>query len=185
MLLIQSIVNDFHGAARMSGASGIQEVEYVHRAAQVPEVPFDAPSQGHPPVPRRLHHHNLVALARGVERVPMTVLRRTYNNTSTIVLEWKRSVNYQPKGKVLFSQVSVCPQSASWLLVHCSALLWCGRYASYWNGFLFLKKFESFLWRHLSFSYFEFKIRLIRLSLSFQKKSCIQTHNLLILSQES
>ena len=27
-------------------------------------------------------------------------------------------------GKVMFSQVSVCPQLASWILVHCSALLW-------------------------------------------------------------
>ena len=33
----------------------------------------------------------------------------------------------------MFSQ---CPQSASWLLDHCSSLLWRGRYASYWNGFL-------------------------------------------------
>ena len=30
-----------------------------------------------------------------------------------------------------------CPQSASWLLVHCSSLLQRGRYASYWNAFLF------------------------------------------------
>ena len=37
------------------------------------------------------------------------------------------------------------------------------------------------------FFLFEFKIRLIKLGLSFQKtkNSCIQTHNLLILSQES
>ena len=41
------------------------------------------------------------------------------------------------KGKVMFSQVFVSPQSASWLLVHCSALLWRGRYASYRNAFLF------------------------------------------------
>ena len=27
------------------------------------------------------------------------------------------------KGKVMFSQVSICSQSASWLLVHCSAML--------------------------------------------------------------
>ena len=27
------------------------------------------------------------------------------------------------KGKVMFSQVFVCSQSASWLLVHCSSLL--------------------------------------------------------------
>ena len=40
------------------------------------------------------------------------------------------------KGKVMFSQVSVCPQLASWLLVHWSALLRRGRYASYWNAFL-------------------------------------------------
>ena len=31
----------------------------------------------------------------------------------------------------------VCPQSALWLLVHCSSLLRRGRYASYWNAFLF------------------------------------------------
>ena len=30
---------------------------------------------------------------------------------------------YRPEGKVMFSQVFVCPQSASWLLVHCSSLL--------------------------------------------------------------
>ena len=36
----------------------------------------------------------------------------------------------------MFSQVPVCPQSASWLLGHCSSLLWRGRYASYWNAFL-------------------------------------------------
>ena len=41
------------------------------------------------------------------------------------------------KGKVIFSQVFVCPQSASWLHDHCSTLLWCGRNASYWNAFLF------------------------------------------------
>ena len=33
------------------------------------------------------------------------------------------TTNYRPQGKVIFSQVSVCPQSASWLLVHCSTLL--------------------------------------------------------------
>ena len=41
------------------------------------------------------------------------------------------------KGKVMFSQVFVCPQSASWILVHCLAFLRRGRYASYWNAFLF------------------------------------------------
>ena len=41
------------------------------------------------------------------------------------------------KGKVMFSQVFVCPQSASWLLIHCLALLRRGQYASYWNAFLF------------------------------------------------
>ena len=40
--------------------------------------------------------------------------------------------------KVMFSQVSVCPQSASWILLQCSALLWRGRYASYWNAFSFI-----------------------------------------------
>ena len=38
---------------------------------------------------------------------------------------------HRPHGKVMFSQVFVCPQSASWLLAHCSALLRCDRYASY------------------------------------------------------
>ena len=38
----------------------------------------------------------------------------------------------------------------------------------------------------MGFSFFEFKIRLIRLALlSKNKISCIQTYNLLILSQES
>ena len=43
---------------------------------------------------------------------------------------------YRAEGKVMFSQLSVCPQSASWILVHCSTLLQCGRYAFYWNAFL-------------------------------------------------
>ena len=43
---------------------------------------------------------------------------------------------YRPQGKVMFSQVTVCPQSASWILVHCSALLQRSWYASYWNAFL-------------------------------------------------
>ena len=51
-------------------------------------------------------------------------------------LHWPTVVITDPKGKVMFSQVSVCPQSASWLIVHCSALLRRGRYASYWNAFL-------------------------------------------------
>ena len=38
----------------------------------------------------------------------------------------------------MFSQVSVCPQSASLLLVHCWALLWRGGYASDWNAVLCL-----------------------------------------------
>ena len=40
----------------------------------------------------------------------------------------------------MFSQVSVCPQSTTKILVHRSALLWRGRYASYWNAFLYLNK---------------------------------------------
>ena len=44
---------------------------------------------------------------------------------------------------------SFCTQSASWLLSHCSSLLWLGRYASYWNAFLLVKMFrlnESKIW---------------------------------------
>ena len=37
---------------------------------------------------------------------------------------------YGMQEKVMFSQLSVCPQLASWILVHCSALLRRGRYAS-------------------------------------------------------
>ena len=44
---------------------------------------------------------------------------------------------YRSHGKVIFSQVFVCPQSASWLLDHCSSLLPRDRYSSYWNAFLF------------------------------------------------
>ena len=38
----------------------------------------------------------------------------------------------------MFSQVSVCPQLALWILVHCSALLRRSRYTFYWNAFLLL-----------------------------------------------
>ena len=51
------------------------------------------------------------------------------------LLEATRVIFTDRKGKVMFSQVSVCPRSASWLLVHCSALRR-GRYASYSNAFL-------------------------------------------------
>ena len=51
---------------------------------------------------------------------------------------------YRPQGKVMFSQVSVCPQSASWRLVHYLTLLQRGRYASYWNAVLFLYCFSIF-----------------------------------------
>ena len=54
---------------------------------------------------------------------------------------------YRPQGKVMFSQVSVCPQSASWIFAHCSVLLRSGRYASYWNAFLF-EGHQSVLWGH-------------------------------------
>ena len=37
----------------------------------------------------------------------------------------------------MFSRVSVCPQSALWLLAHCSTLRH-GQYASYWNAFCIL-----------------------------------------------
>ena len=42
------------------------------------------------------------------------------------------------KGNVFTSVCqSFCPQSALRLLGHCSYLLWCSRYTSYWNAFLF------------------------------------------------
>ena len=50
---------------------------------------------------------------------------------------WKVLQITDRKGKVMFSRVSVCPQSASWLLAHCSTLRH-GRYASYWNAFCIL-----------------------------------------------
>ena len=52
----------------------------------------------------------------------------------------------RPQGKVMFSQVFVCQQSASWLLVHCSALLQCGRCASYGNASLLYNKLYVILW---------------------------------------
>ena len=42
---------------------------------------------------------------------------------------------YWSQGKVMFS-----PQLVWWLLGHCSSLLQRGRYASYWNAFLFVIK---------------------------------------------
>ena len=58
--------------------------------------------------------------------------------------KWGRGVGIGGKGKVMFSQVSVCRQSATWLLGHRPSLLrrgrsasyWRSRYASYWNTFL-------------------------------------------------
>ena len=74
---------------------------------------------------------------------------------STIFLRYKdfrTNHFYRPQGKVMFSRVSVCPQSASRLPVHCSALPNCkyllmrpflrrGWYASYWKVFLVTKNF--------------------------------------------
>ena len=57
---------------------------------------------------------------------------------------------YRPQGKVMFSQVSVCPQSASWILAHCLTLLQRGRYASYWNAFLYLIAFVAVFWIHFN-----------------------------------
>ena len=59
---------------------------------------------------------------------------------------WLNVYSYWPQGKVMFSNVSVCPQSASWILVHCSALLWPGRYASYSNAFLLWSIFTGTAW---------------------------------------
>ena len=42
---------------------------------------------------------------------------------------------------------SFCSQLASWLLGHCPSFLWHGRYASYWNAFLFTKNFSHDLFR--------------------------------------
>ena len=72
---------------------------------------------------------------------------------------------YRPQGKVMFSQVSVCPQSASWTLAHCSALLRCGRYASYWNAFLYMYLNIDFF-RHYSFMC-EFPFTLVSTGFAF------------------
>ena len=50
---------------------------------------------------------------------------------------------YQSQGKVMFLQVSVCPQSASFLISHCSSLLQRGRCSSYWNALLLLTAREG------------------------------------------
>ena len=60
----------------------------------------------------------------------------------------KRIMFTDRKGKVMFSQV-FCSQSASWLLVHCSSLLWRGRYASSWM----LSCFYLFFGKALIMSY--------------------------------
>ena len=43
---------------------------------------------------------------------------------------WKEIITTDRKGNVMSSQVFVCPQSASWILIYCSALLQRVRYAS-------------------------------------------------------
>ena len=65
-----------------------------------------------------------------------------------------------------FTGVSFCPQSASWLLVHCSSLLRHGRYASYWNVFLF-NKIITLGWA------FRNKLALLHTRNMFQMKSDI------------
>ena len=65
------------------------------------------------------------------------------NGVLSCAINWVADLGCRPQGKVMFSQVSVCPQSTSWILVHYSALLQCGRYASYWNDFLFLSIFTK------------------------------------------
>ena len=50
----------------------------------------------------------------------------------------------------MFSQMSVCPQSASWIMVHCSALLQRGRYASYWNALLLNVQLHRYAIMYLS-----------------------------------
>ena len=45
---------------------------------------------------------------------------------------------YRPQGEGnVFT--GVCPQSASWLFVHCAAFLRRSRHPSYWNAFLYFK----------------------------------------------
>ena len=50
---------------------------------------------------------------------------------------------YWPEGKVMFSLVSVCLQSALSILAHCLTLLQYGRYSSYRNAFLLLLYLKS------------------------------------------
>ena len=61
-------------------------------------------------------------------------------------------INTDRKGKVMFSQMFVCSQSASWPLGYCSSLLLHIWYISYWNAFLFYRqrsfKVINFLWCH-------------------------------------
>ena len=55
----------------------------------------------------------------------------------TIKQQIKQSPScYRPQGKVMFSQVTVCPQSATWLLRHWPSLLQHSQYISYWYAFL-------------------------------------------------
>ena len=72
--------------------------------------------------------------------VPKTILKNRYDRQeASLFRSMGCLIITDRKGKVMFSQMSVCPQSVSWLLIHCSALLRRGRYASYWNALLFKK----------------------------------------------
>ena len=62
-------------ARRLAAAARVDEAQRVDGAAEVAEVPFDAASDTHPSVARRLHDDRLRRLTVGAERLVLTVFR--------------------------------------------------------------------------------------------------------------
>jgi len=72
---MQVAVGDRDGARLSAGAAGVHGGQDVGRAADV-DVRVGAASVLHAPVARRVHHDHRAALARRVERLPLTVLQQ-------------------------------------------------------------------------------------------------------------
>ena len=70
----------------------------------------------------------------------MATLESVNVKSTAYVCSCHKSLHLLPTARECNVFIGVCQsfssQSTSWLLSHCSSLLWRGRYASYWNAFL-------------------------------------------------
>ena len=79
------------------------------------------------------------------------------------------------KGNVIFLQVFVCSQSASWLLVHCLFLLLYGQYVSYWNAFFFKHIFWTSVMQKFKFDDQPRKVEFNSFVMYWEKKDLLHS----------